>query len=261
MRFIFLGDVVGKPGRRGILTAAAELRAEFAADAVVINAENAASGKGLTPHIAQEFLDAGIDVITLGDHAWDRKELLPWLETAPQVLRPLNWEEGTPGFGSYLAPTPAGPLGVLVLQTRTFMRVGALNPFRVGRAEVERLRAAGAVAVLVDAHGETTSEKIALGLHLDGLATAVLGTHTHVQTNDARILPGGTACVTDVGMCGPRDAVLGRDGNAVVQAFLTGLPQRLEVAGGPVMLSGAVITADDATGRATDIQLLNRVYE
>ncbi len=262
MTLIFLGDVVGEPGRLALYRALPELRAEFGADAIVVNGENAAGGKGITPRIAQEFLATGVDAITLGDHVWDQSELAPWLEAdAPPVLRPHNLQAGSPGRGSLMLETPAGKLGVLCLSGRTFLRPGPENPFPSGRAEAERLRAEGASALLVDMHAETTSEKIAMGYHLDGIASAVLGTHTHVQTADARILPGGTAFMSDVGMCGPRDGVIGRDAEPVLMGFVTGMPFKLPVAGWPAQLSGAVVRIDTETGRATDIIPLNRLYE
>ncbi len=262
MTVLFLGDVVGEPGRLALYRALPGLRAEFAADAVVVNGENAAGGKGMTPRLAQEFLEAGVDAITLGDHVWDQSDLAPWLEAEhPPVLRPFNLQAGTPGCGSLLLDTPAGRLGVLCLSGRTFMRTGPENPFLSGRAEAERLRAAGAEVLLVDMHAEATSEKISMGYYLDGIASAVLGTHTHVQTADARVLPGGTAYITDVGMCGSRDGVIGRDREPVLAAQITCMPLKLPVGSWPAMLNGVVLRFDTATGRATDITPFNRVYE
>ncbi len=262
MTVIFLGDVVGEPGRLALYRALPGLRAEFGADAVVVNGENAAGGKGITPRIAREFLAAGVDVVTLGDHVWDQSELAPWLAAEnPPVLRPFNLQADTPGCGSLLLPTPAGMLGVLCLEGRTFMRPAADNPFPRAQEEARRLREAGADALLVDFHAETTSEKIAMGYHLDGIASAVIGTHTHVQTADARILPGGTACMTDAGMCGPRDGVIGRESEPVLRSFVSCMPFKLPVAGWPVLLCGAVIRIDSATGRACDITPLNRLLE
>ncbi len=264
MTLIFLGDVVGEPGRLALYRALPELRAEFGADAIVVNGENAAGGKGITPKIAREFLDAGVDAITLGDHVWDQSDLAPWFEaehSCVPVLRPFNLQAGSPGRGSLIIDTPVGKLGLLCLSGRTFLRPGPENPFPSGRAEAERLRAEGACALLVDMHAETTSEKIAMGYHLDGIASAVFGTHTHVQTADARILPGGTAYMSDVGMCGPRDGVIGRDAEPVLMGFVSGMPFKLPVAGWPVQLSGAVVRVDTATGKATELIPLNRVYE
>ncbi len=262
MTLIFLGDVVGEPGRLALYRALPELRAEFGADAIVVNGENAAGGKGITPRIAQEFLAAGVDAITLGDHVWDQSDLAPWLEAEqPPVLRPFNLQAGSPGRGSLILNTPSGRLGLLCLSGRTFLRPGPENPFPPGRAEAQRLRAEGVSALLVDMHAETTSEKIAMGYHLDGIASAVLGTHTHVQTADACILPGGTAYMSDVGMCGPRDGVIGREAEPVLMGFVTGMPFKLPVAGWPARLSGAVVHIDTGTGKACGIIPFNRVYE
>lgn len=261
MTLIFLGDVVGEPGRLTLYRAMPELRAEFAADAIVVNGENAAGGRGMTPKIAMEFLANGADVVTLGDHVWDQSDLAPWIGTEPRVLRPFNLQPSTPGYGSYLMETPTGRLGVLCLLGRTFMKPGPENPFTRGKEEALRLRKAGADALLVEMHGETTSEKVAMGRHLDGIASAVIGTHTHVQTADARILPQGTAYLTDAGMCGSRESVIGRDIGAVLLGCTTDMPCKFPVAGWPVRLSGAVVTIDPSTGMATSITPLNRDYD
>ena len=261
MRILFLGDVVGEPGRIALYRALSELRTELRVDAVVVNGENAAGGKGIIPRLAREFMENGVDVITLGDHVWDQSDLIPWLPGAPTVLRPFNLQPGTPGSGSCIIDTPAGRLGVLCLQGRTFMRPGAENPFTRGYDEALRLREAGADAVLVDFHGETTSEKIAMGYRMDGVASAVIGTHTHVQTADERILPGGTAYLTDAGMCGSRDGVIGRDAECVLQGLITNLPNRFPIAGFPAMVNGALIEVDTATGKATKIQRVTRAYD
>ena len=261
MKVIFLGDVVGEPGRQAMYRALPELREEFGADAIVVNGENAAGGKGITPRIAQEFLESGVDAITLGDHVWDQSDLIPWIDSAPQVLRPFNLQENTPGAGSSIISTPAGKLGILCLQGRTFMRPGAENPFTHGQAEAQRMRSAGAQAILVDIHAEASSEKIALGYHLDGYVSAVLGTHTHVQTADARLLPGGTAYLTDAGMCGSLNGVIGREAAPVLSGYITGMPCKFPIGGWPAMVSGVCITIDTETGRATEITLINRVYD
>ena len=261
MKVIFLGDVVGEPGRLAMYRALPELREEFGADAIVVNGENAAGGKGITPRIAQEFLESGVDAITLGDHVWDQSDLIPWIDSAPQVLRPFNLQENTPGAGSIIISTPAGKLGILCLQGRTFMRPGAENPFTRGQAEAQRMRSAGAQAILVDIHAEASSEKIALGYHLDGYVSAVLGTHTHVQTSDARLLPGGTAYLTDAGMCGTLNGVIGREAAPVLSGYITGMPCKFPIGGWPAMVSGVCITIDTETGRATEITLINRVYD
>lgn len=261
MVILFLGDVVGEPGRCAMYRALPELRAEYRVDAVVVNGENAAGGKGIIPRLAREFMENGVHVITLGDHAWDQSDLIPWLPEAPTVLRPFNLQPGTPGTGSCIIDTPAGRLGVLCLIGRTYMRPGAENPFTRGYEEALRLRDAGAQALLVDFHAETTSEKIAMGYRMDGVASAVLGTHTHVQTGDERILPGGTAYLTDAGMCGSRDGVIGRDAECVLQGLITNLPNRFPIAGFPAMVNGVVVDIDTTTGKATNIQRIMRTYD
>lgn len=261
MRVIFLGDVVGEPGRGALYRALPGLQAEFAPSAIVVNGENAAGGKGITPKIAQEFLNNGVSAVTLGDHVWDQQELVSWIDREPRVLRPCNLQPGTPGKGTMLLSTPQGMLGVVCLQGRTFMRPGAENPFTIGYDAVQQLRSEGAVAVVVDFHAEATSEKIALGYRLDGAASLVVGTHTHVQTADARILPGGTAYLTDAGMCGSRDGVIGREAAPVLQSYVSGMPLKLPVAGWPAMVMGVVVDIDTATGRATEITPIQRLYE
>lgn len=261
MRILFLGDVVGEPGRLALYRSVGELKHRYEADALVVNGENAAGGRGITPAIAQEFFSKGIDVITLGDHCWDQADLIPWIDTQEKVLRPQNHQAGTPGHGSCLLPTAHGLLGVLCLQGRTFMKTGPENPFTHAIEEAHRLRQAGAAAILVDFHAETTSEKIAMGRHLDGCVSAVVGTHTHVQTNDACILPGGTAYLTDAGMCGPLHGIIGRDTDLVLQSFVTCMPRKFPVAGWPARLSGALLSIDDTTGKATGITTINHICE
>lgn len=257
MKIIFIGDVVGKTGREALFRAVKQWRAEHTPDLVVVNGENAASGRGLTIPLAEEFFSRGVDVITLGDHVWDQRDMQDHIDEHPRILRPFNFQQGTPGRGSLLLPTPAGLVGVLCLMGRTFMRVGAENPLTHGREEAERLRAAGARVILVDMHAESTSEKVALGRYLDGLVSAVFGTHTHVQTADARIFPGGTAFMADVGMCGCRDGVIGRDTEAVLDSLARSLPGKLEVGGWPALVSGALVEADAESGRATRVEALN----
>lgn len=262
MRVIFLGDVVGEPGRLALYRAVPELRAEFGADAIVVNGENAAGGKGITPKIAREFLEKGVDVVTLGDHVWDQSDLALWLDTEPRVLRPLNLQCDNPGSGRVIIDTPSGRLGVICLHGRTFMRNGAGNPFTQGKEEATTLHHEdGVKAILVDIHAEATSEKVALGYHLDGCVSAVLGTHTHVQTADARILPGGTAYMTDAGMCGPYNSVIGRDTEPVLMSYVSCMPYKLPVGAWPAIVSGACITIDTETGKATEIIPINRIYE
>ena len=261
INLIFLGDVVGEPGRRSLYRAIPELRAEFDADAIIVNGENAAGGRGITPQLAQEFFDNGVDVITLGDHVWDQQSLVDKIDTLPRVLRPLNLQSNNPGKGSFVIDTPKGKVGVLSLIGRTFMRYAADNPFTAAPAELEAMKQQGATVLLVDMHGEATSEKISMALHLDGIATAVVGTHTHVQTADARILANGTAAITDAGMCGSRDGVIGRNATDVLHAQITAMPCKLDVGGWPARVSGVVIPADETTGKAISIQAINRDYD
>ncbi len=259
---LFFGDVVGEPGRVALMHALPELRQEFQAALVIVNGENAAGGRGITPKLAQELLRNGVDVITLGDHAWDQSDLVPWLATEPRVLRPLNLQEGSPGQGSYVAETPLGKVGIINLEGRTFMRPAASNPFPSAMAEATRLRdEEGCLVQFIDMHAETTSEKIGLGYYMDGVVSAVVGTHTHVQTADGRILEKGTAYLTDAGMCGSLNGVIGREAGAVVEGFVTGLPNKLPVGGWPVQLCGVAIGIDWATGKATAITPFTRIYE
>ena len=261
MRLIFIGDVVGEPGRLALYRAVSELRAEYHPDLLVVNGENAAGGRGITPRLCDEFFANGVDVITLGDHVWDQQELVGWIDSEPRVLRPYNLQSGTPGKGSIIVDTPSGKAAVLCLRGRTFMAPGPENPFTTGLAEASRLRENGASALLVDMHAETTSEKIAMAHRLDGVASAVLGTHTHVQTADARILPGGTAALTDVGMCGSRDGIIGREAADVLYGCVNAMPCKLPVGGWPTRVSGAIVDTDPATGAAVSIQAFNRDYD
>lgn len=261
MRLLFIGDVVGETGRKALYRALEQWRGEWAPHVVVVNGENAAGGRGITMPLAQEFFEHGVHAITLGDHAWDQADLLLHIDEEPRILRPHNLQAGSPGHGSLLLPTPQGLVGILCLQGRTFMAPGPENPFTHGRAEAERLRREGAQALLVDFHAETTSEKIAMGYHLDGVASAVLGTHTHVPTADARILPGGTAHITDVGMCGSKEGVIGRDPQAVLTCLVNSLPGKLSIGGWPAQVCGALVEVDPTTARATQLTPLNLTLE
>ncbi|BDG59987.1 TIGR00282 family metallophosphoesterase [Caldinitratiruptor microaerophilus] len=253
MNILFFGDVVGKAGRQFLARRLGPLRREHGADLVVVNGENAAAGAGITPAVTQELLRLGVDVVTLGNHAWDRRDIQTYIDSEPRLLRPLNLPAGTPGFGSAVVNTAAGRAAVVCLHGRVFFPFHPDDPFRVVQSEVERLREITPV-IVVDFHGEATSEKAALGYFLDGKVSAVVGTHTHVQTADERILPGGTAYITDVGMCGPQHSVIGMDVEQALQRFLTQLPVRLEVARGPAVLSAVVITVDPGTGKALGIR-------
>lgn len=261
MRIIFTGDTVGETGRNALYRALEMWRDTLKPDIVVANGENAAGGRGITMALANEFFEHGVHAITLGDHAWDQADLTRHIDEEPRLLRPHNLQAGTPGHGSLLLPTPEGTLGILCLQGRTFMNPGPENPFTRGKEEAERLRREGACAVLVDFHAETTSEKVAMGYHLDGIAAAVFGTHTHVQTADARILPGGTAHITDVGMCGSRDGVIGRNAAAVLECLVNSMPGKLTIGGWPAQVNGAMVDVDMNTGMATRLEPINLILE
>lgn len=252
MKVLFVGDVTGKPGRRILADRLPGLRRGLRLDAVIANGENAAGGMGLTSGVAAELFACGVDVLTGGNHIWQNREAYDLLDTDPRVLRPANYPPGAPGRGAAIFEIASGArLGVLNLQGRVFMAT-IDDPFRIGRELAEGLRAQTPV-VVVDVHAEATSEKVALGWHLDGVVSAVVGTHTHVQTADERVLPGGTAYITDVGMTGPRDGIIGMARETILERFLTQLPVRFEVASGPAQLNAVVVTVA-ADGRATAIE-------
>jgi metallophosphoesterase (TIGR00282 family) len=256
MRILFIGDIFGRPGREIARQAVPALIERESIDFVVANVENAAAGFGITGDIAETILGYGVDVMTTGNHVWDKKEVLEYFPGHPKLLRPANFPAAAPGRGRYLAQTRTGePVGVVNVMGRIFMQP-LDDPFAVVLQEIEALRAKTRV-ILVDFHAEATSEKIAMGWHLDGRATAVLGTHTHVQTADERILPKGTACLTDAGMTGPHDSIIGVTVESALGRFLNGMPAKFEAANGPGRLNAVIITADPATGRATAIQRLN----
>ncbi len=254
MKLLFLGDVFGKPGRQVVQRLVPRLIARDQVDLVVANAENSAAGIGVTPDGANELLAAEVDLLTSGNHIWAKREIVPYLDAAgSRLIRPANYPPGTPGRGRAVISTPDGRrLGVVNLEGRVFMR-SLDDPFRVAVAEVDALRAEGVTAILVDMHCDATSEKNAMGWFLDGKVSAVLGTHTHVQTADARILPGGTAFATDVGMCGPWESVIGVKKELAIERFLTARPVPFEPAKRDVWLQGALVDIDDATGRARSI--------
>ena len=258
MKLLFIGDIVGEPGRTCVETILPRLRREHALDFVIANGENAAGGNGITPAIAGELFSAGVDVITSGDHLWDQKSVSELLYSEPRFLRPLNYPPTVPGRGAQVFQVRnLPPIGVMNVQGRVFMQPME-NPFTTAEAEVNRLREQTKI-IFVDVHGEATSEKIAFGRFLDGRVSAVVGTHTHVQTADEQILPLGTAYLTDAGFTGPQDGCLGREIKPVLKKFLTGMPQRFEVAHHRVRLLGALIRIDDASGKATSIQRVNEM--
>jgi metallophosphoesterase (TIGR00282 family) len=257
IRILFLGDIVGEPGRKAVISQLPLIKQAEELDFIVVNGENSAGGKGITPKIAIDLLRAGAAVITTGDHVWDQPEIVDYFPTEPRLLRPLNYPEGTPGNGSVILETAKGRVAVMQVQGRSFIQPPLENPYIAAENEAARLRADGIGPIVVDMHAETTSEKIAMGRLLDGKVSAVLGTHTHVQTADERIFPGGTAYLSDAGMCGPEDSVLGRTIDSVVWRFKTGLPTRFPVAKGAVRLCGAILDVDVESGTCLSIRRLS----
>jgi len=256
MRILFIGDIVGAPGRQIVHDRLADLVSTQKIDLVIANCENAASGFGITPRLAQELFDLGIQVLTGGNHIFDRKEILDFFPHEPRLLRPANFPAANPGSGLYLGETAGAHVkfAVLNLQGRVFMAANDC-PFKTADRELARIPADVKI-VFVDFHAETTSEKIAMGWYLDGRVTAMVGTHTHVATADERVLPGGTAHITDVGMTGPHAGVIGMTKEPILGKFLDGLPTRFAVAEGDVRMNCVQIEADPATGKAASIARL-----
>jgi len=254
VKLLFLGDVFGKPGRDAVKRLVPRLITREGIDLVVANAENVANGAGVTPDAADELLAAEVDLLTSGNHIWSKREIVPYLERpGSRLLRPANYPPGAPGRGRAVIATPDGrKLGVVNVEGRVFMK-SLDDPFRVVLEEIAALRAEGAKAILVDMHCEATSEKNAMGWYLDGKVSAVLGTHTHVQTADARVLTNGTAFQTDVGMCGPWDSIIGVRKELVLERFLSQRPASFEPAKRDVWLQGAIVDIDEETGRARGI--------
>src|SRR5438270_994419 len=256
MKLLFIGDIVGRPGRELVRNGLSATVEHHDIDTVIANAENAAAGFGITREIGDQLLEWGVDVMTSGNHIWDKREALDYIGVEPRLLRPANYPAGVPGRGSYLARTADGQsVGVINVMGRVFM-LSIDDPFATVLKEIESLRARTRI-IFVDFHAEATSEKLAMGWHLDGKVTAVVGTHTHVQTADERILPKGTAFLTDVGMTGPHDSIVGVEIEAGLNRFLTGLPARYESATGNPRLHAVVVDADERTGRATAIERLS----
>jgi metallophosphoesterase (TIGR00282 family) len=256
MRILFVGDVFGKPGREALLRWLPGFSEDRAVDFVIANGENAANGAGITTKIALRMLAGGVDVITTGNHIWRQKEVFAFLATDERIVRPANYPAGAPGRGLTVRPAADGSeVAVINLAGDLYLNSG-MSPFRVVDRLVEDAQQL-AETIVVDLHAEATSEKVAMGYYLDGRVTAVLGTHTHVQTSDARVLPGGTAYITDVGMTGPRDSVIGVRADVILRRFTTELPQQFEVAEGPVRLDAVVIAAEG--GRATAVETLDLV--
>lgn len=259
LRLLFLGDIIGEPGRSAVIAMVPKLKAEWEIDFVVANGENAAAGRGITGKISIDLLRAGIAVITTGDHIWDQKDIISYIETEPRLLRPLNYPPGTPGHGSIVLETAKGKVGVINVQGRTFMLPNLENPFRLIEEEVLQMQEEARV-IFVDVHAETTSEKIAMGRFLDGKVSAVAGTHTHVQTADEQIFEGGTAFICDAGMCGPTRSILGREIQPILQRFLSSMPVVFPVARGEIKLHGLLVDIDETTGRALAVRRVAEPY-
>ena len=253
MKVLYIGDIMGEPGRRAAARAIPRLVAQRQIDVVVGNGENVAGGFGITPELAEELFGMGLSAITTGNHAWDKKEILDYFPRERRLLRPANYPEGVPGQGSVVIETAGGEeLGILQLMGRAYMPTLDC-PFQTAKREMARLKKRVA-AVLVDMHAEATSEKMAMGHYLDGEATAVVGTHTHVQTADEQILPRGTAYLTDIGMTGPIHGVIGVKKELAIEKFLTGMPRRFEVASGPTVFCAVLIELDARIGKALSIE-------
>lgn len=260
MRVLFVGDIVGSPGRQIVRDRLADIVAQRGIDLVIANGENSASGFGITPRLAEELLKTGIDVLTGGNHSWDRKEILEYMPHEPRLLRPANFPDGSPGSGRYVATARNGvKYAVLNLQGRVFL-TPIDDPFKKADELLKGLPD-DAAFVLVDVHAETTSEKIAMGWYLDGRVTAVVGTHTHVPTADERVFPQGTAYITDVGMTGPHGGVIGMDREGIIKKFLDGLPARFDVASGDVQMNCVLVETDDVGPRNAAGRLRARSIE
>jgi metallophosphoesterase (TIGR00282 family) len=253
VKVLFIGDIFGEPGRRALAKAVPRLVAQRQIDIVIGNGENAAGGFGITPELAEELFDLGLAVITTGNHAWDKKEILDYFPREPRLLRPANYPGGVPGHGSVVVESASGEqLGVLQLMGRAYMPTLDC-PFQVAKKEMADLKKR-TTAVIVDMHAEATSEKMAMGHYLDGEAVAVVGTHTHVQTADDQILPKGTAYVTDIGMTGPLHSVIGVKKELAIEKFLTGMPRRFEAASGPSVFCAVLLELDARLGKALSIE-------
>ena len=258
MKVLFIGDIVGKPGRDTIRGLLPKIKKQHRIDLVIANAENAAGGSGLTPKVISELFELGIEGITSGDHIWKRREVLDIIDITPGLLRPANLAKGSPGKGHCIIQKGELKLGLVNLQGRVFMQAIEC-PFRTAKEIIQDLKKETAV-IIVDIHAEATSEKVALGLFLDGEVSAVLGTHTHIQTADEKILPAGSAYITDVGMTGPFDSVIGRRKEEIIERFLTGMPTRFELAEGDLQLHAVVIEIDAKTGKAISIQRIQERF-
>jgi metallophosphoesterase (TIGR00282 family) len=259
MKLLFIGDVVGKVGRLATKALLPSVVNKYKIDLVLANGENAAAGFGITDKIVAEIFSYGVHVITTGNHVWDKKEFVPQISKENRVLRPLNYPPGVPGYGSLLYTLHDGTKAAVInISGRVFM-ANVDCPFRIGQEEIERV-CADTKIIIIDFHAEATSEKIAFGYYVDGKVSAVVGTHTHVQTADEKILPGGTAYITDVGMTGPSDSVIGIKKEQIIDRFLTNMPMRFETAGGEGIFSSVIIEIDERTGLSSAIQRLQLKY-
>ena len=260
MNILFIGDIVGSPGRAAVKGLLPGLRKARGIDVVIANAENSAGGSGITQRVARDLFQSGCDILTSGDHVWRRPEIIDLMHTQTHIMRPLNFPKMTPGHGSTVFKTETGAkVGVICLLGRVFIDAMVESPFRIIQDEVKALQKETPV-IVVDFHAEATSEKVAMGWFLDGQVSAVLGTHTHIQTADEKILPRGTAFLTDAGMTGPYDSVIGRNKDRIIERFLTGMPTRFELGKGDVQLHGAVVEIDAATGRAVRIERIQERF-
>lgn len=258
MKILFIGDIVGEPGREAVSSLLDDIKQGHQIDFVIANAENAAGGAGLIPRLADKLFESGCDVLTMGDHVWDKPELQEYLSEKPNIVRPANFPDDSPGRGWCLVESSSGEkIGIINLLGRVFMRYNVDCPFKKLEAIVKDLRRQ-TKNIIVDMHAEATSEKIALGLFIDGQVSAVVGTHTHVQTADEKVLPQGTAYITDLGMTGPHDSVIGQNKEKIIRRFLTSMPVKFDVAEGDVRLNGAVIDIDEETGLARQITRIQR---
>jgi len=260
LKILFIGDIFGEAGRETVRNCLPALKSKYRPDFCIANGENAAGGKGITYNIAQEIFDCGIDAITMGNHTWARKEILRIIDSGIRIVRPANYPRGVPGKGKLIIEKNGFRLAVINLIGRIYMEQPADCPFQAADRELGCLRGQ-ADYILVDFHGEATSEKIAMGYYLDGRVSCVIGTHTHVQTADERILDNGTAYITDVGMCGPADGVIGVDRDSVIRKFTLGLPIQHEPAKGRTQINAVVVTIDDELKRATQITRIHEIYK
>ena len=262
LKVLFLGDIVGSPGRSAVIDNLSRIKEENGIDFIIVNGENSAGGRGITPKISIDLLRAGAAVITTGDHVWDQRDIQDYFPEEPRLLRPINFPEEAPGNGSVVLETAKGKVAVLNAMGRTFMNPPLENPFLIVEKEVTRLREEEGVKMIVlDFHCEATSEKIGMGRAMDGLVSLVVGTHTHVQTADETIFPGGTAYLTDAGMCGPERSVLGREVESVVWRFKNALPTRFPVAEGDVRLCGVMVEIEEETGKALKIERFSELIQ